>query len=162
MHRLPQLCAVLALTLTLAACGGTKSPTSDAPGDSGAVVFSLGAAGGAPSDQPEAATAVPTPPQSTGLRLDDLTYARVGTNGNVTFQGVVVNSGVAEAQIVKISVDLYDGSGRRISRVSFSNPSLPILQPGEATRWQGQAAQLVGEWQEVRGTVAVTSPNAAP
>ena len=160
MQRLILTLFGLTLSLVLVACGSSTSPAGTTPGDSSAVVVSGGASGG-PPEEPLVATAVPEPTAAGALRLDELTHTRNGGNGNVTFAGLVVNGGEAEIQIQAITIELYDATGQRISRITFANPAPPMLKPGEATPWQGQATELAGEWHEVRGTVVVAAPAAA-
>lgn len=161
MRRLPLLLASAALALTLTACGGAKAPTSNQPGNGSQVIFSTGASGVATSDQPSVATNAPATIETAGLRLDDLAFTPVDPSGVTTFSGVVINGGAGEAQVARIVIELYDGAGQRVSRVSFSNPPLAILQPGDSSRWQAQAGNLLGEWQTAKATVEVAPPAAA-
>jgi hypothetical protein len=82
-------------------------------------------------------------------------------NGSVTFSGQVANLGNEEVRIAKVIIELYDASGQRISRLSFSNPALPPLKPGEGATWEGQRGGLDVEWAETRASVAVEPITAA-
>ena len=163
MRRLSLPALILALALTLAACGGTKSPTTDAPTDGSGLntVFSLSTTGDPqPSDPAASARPQPTAEPTGGLSVENVQYKKA-ENGNVTFTAQVVNLGTAESRVQKVVFELFDASGQRLSRVSFSEPGLPILKPGEGASWQGQRANLAGDWTEVRASVVAGPVSAA-
>ena len=78
-------------------------------------------------------------------------------NGNVTFTAQVMNLGTEELRVAQVVVELYDAAGERMGRISFSEPGLPTLQPGQGTGWQGQRGGLTAEWAEIRAS-AVAEP----
>lgn len=163
MRRLTLLPAVLLLSLALAACGGTKSATPEAttPDNGGLnTVFSLSTTGDPkPPDPAATPRAEPTVAPAKGLSVENVQFKK-NDNGSVTFTAQVLNLGSEESRVQKVVVELYDASGQRVAQVSFTEPALPILKPGEGASWQGQRANLAGDWTEVRAS-AVAGPVSA-
>jgi hypothetical protein len=165
MRRLSLLPLVLALALALVACGGSKSPTpgGDSSGDDGSTVVLSSVVGG-PSSPDPAATVPPEPTAlpTLGVTIANVQYTAQG-NGSVTFSGQVANLGTEEVHVSKVIVDLYDANGGRITRMSFSNPALPNLKPGEGATWQAQRGDLADvTWVETRASIAADPVNVAP
>lgn len=155
MRRLALLPLILILVAALAACGGTKAPASDAPATNG------GGDGNVPISQavgdplPAGASAPPRPTEqpALGLVVQNVEYKAQG-NGNVTFTAQVLNLGTQEVRATKVVLELYDAAGQRITRMSFSEPGLPTLKPGEGASWKGQRGGLTVQWAEIRATAA--------
>ncbi len=155
MRRLTLPPLLLLLIFALVACGGTKAPATDAPTDGNGLntVFSIGTTGDPkPIDPAATPRPQPTAAPTGGLAVENLQYQK-GENGDTTFTAQVINLGTEEARVAKVVLELYDATGQRLSRVSFSEPGLPLLKPGEGASWQGQRANLTGEWIEVRASV---------
>ena len=158
MRRLFLLPLLLMFALALSACGGNASPANGGEtGGDGPVVISAAVGDPLPADAsaPPQPTALPT----LGLTIENVQYEALG-NGNVNFTAQVINAGTEQAQPTKVVIDLYDATGVRITRMSFSSPGLPALKPGEGASWQGQRGGLNVEWAEVRASV-VAEPVAA-
>ena len=127
MRRLTLLPLLLILILALVACGGTKSPTTDAPSDGSGLntVYSVSTTGDPKPSDPAASTRPqPTPAPTGGLTVENVQFKKA-ENGNVTFTAQVVNLGSEESRVEKVVLELFDASGQRLSRVSFSEPGLP-------------------------------------
>lgn len=152
MRRLSLLPLILALALALVACGGSKAPTPGAD-DTGTTV--LGSVVGGPNTADPARTPPPQPTAlpTLGVSIENVQYKAQG-NGSVTFSAQVANLGSQEVRVSKVIIELYDAAGEMITRMSFSNPALPSLKPGEGATWQGQRGELDIEWAETRATVA--------
>jgi hypothetical protein len=121
----------------------------------------LGSAVGGPTGDPnETPAPTQTPPPSLGLTVENVQYKAQG-NGSVTFSAQVVNLGTEEVHVSKVVIELFDASGGRLTRMSFSSPGLPTLKPGEGATWQGQRGGLEIEWAETRASVVAEPVTAA-
>jgi hypothetical protein len=157
MRRLSLLPLILVLALALVACGGSKSPATTGGETSGEdrETVVLNSVVGGPDNADPAATAPPQPTAlpTLGVTVENVQYQAEG-NGSVTFSAQVANLGSEEVRVMKVIIDLYDANGERITRMSFSNPALPSLKPGEGATWEGRRGGLDIEWAETRASVA--------